>query len=319
MAWLLIAQYEDCVVWKCVLQGELQMSELISPEQLVQWIPGNLVLDSTAHAWDGITLKGYSYTDLDVEIPTMRDFMIVVYKGGVADMSRRSGGVWTSARVEPGIVSVLTRAEQSQWRWDNPIDVSHMYLSHTAMANVAGEVLERDIKDIEMYDLVRSEDKVLPALLTMLENELENGGFGGNLYVESLRNQLCVHVLRRFANIVFREQRAYGRLSAAQCRLIVQYIEEHIEQNISLDDLASLTHLTVSSLIRKFQTEFSCPPHVYVMRQRLEHAKRMLVRADVPLKVVAASCGFSDQSHMTRYFRRYLNSTPSEYRRSIAK
>lgn len=295
------------------------MTELISPEQLVRWIPGDLTLDSTAQAWDGITLKGYRYTDLDVEIPMMRDFMIVVYKNGVADMSRRSGGAWTSARVEPGIVSILTRAEQSQWRWNKPIDVSHMYLSHSAMARVAGEVFERDIKDIEMYDLVRSEDKVLPALMTMFENELKDGGHGGNLYVEALRNQLCIHVLRRFANVVFREQRAYGRLSPAQCRLIAQYVDENIEQNISLEDLASLTHLTVFSLIRKFQTEFNCPPHVYVMRQRFETAKQLLARQDVPLKVVAASCGYSDQSHMTRYFRRFVNLTPTEYRRSIAK
>jgi AraC family transcriptional regulator len=294
------------------------MNNLIPPEQLVQWIPGNLTLDSTAHAWDGITLKGYSYTDLEVNIPTMRDFMIVVYKGGVSDMSRRSGGVWTSARVEPGVVSILTRDEQSQWRWDKPIDVAHMYLSHSAMAKVAGEVLERDIEDIEMYDLVRSEDKVLPYLQTMFENELSSDGFGGNLYVESLRNQLCIHVLRRFANVIFREQRAYGRLSPTQCRQITQYVDENIEQNITLDDLSSLTQIPVFSLIRKFQTEFNCPPHAYVMGQRLEHAKRMLVRSNVPLKVVAANCGFSDQSHMTRYFRRFLNLTPSEYRRSAA-
>ncbi len=295
------------------------MCELISPDELVRWIPGNLTLDSTAHAWDGLTLKGYSYTDLEVEIPTMRDFMIVVYKGGVADMSRRSGGVWTSSRVEPSVVSILTRAEQSQWRWDNPINVSHMYLSHSAMAKMAGEVLERDIEDIEMYDLVRSEDKVLPSLQSMLENELKNDGFGGNLYVESLRNQLCIHVLRRFANVIFREQRAYGRLSPTQCRQITQYVEENIEHNITLEDLAKLTQLPVFSLIRKFQTEFHCPPHAYVMGQRLEHAKRMLVRSTIPLKVVAANCGFSDQSHMTRYFRRFLNMTPSEYRLSAGR
>ena len=55
----------------------------------------------------------------------MRDFMIVVYKGGVSDMSRRSSEVWTSAGVEPGVVSILTRDEQSQWRWDKSIDVAH--------------------------------------------------------------------------------------------------------------------------------------------------------------------------------------------------
>jgi AraC family transcriptional regulator len=57
----------------------------------------------------------------------------------------------------------------------------------------------------------------------------------------------------------------------------------------------------------------------YVIKQRVEHAKRLLARRDVPLKVVAASSGFSDQSHMTRWFRKTLNVTPSEYRHSISK
>jgi AraC family transcriptional regulator len=294
------------------------MRELISPDQIPQWIPGDLTLDSAPQAWEGITLKGYRYTELDVVIPAMRDFMIVVYKDGVAEMSRRSSGPWHSGTVEPGVMSILTRAEQSQWRWNKPIDVSHLYLSQDALARVAGEVFERDIKDIEMHDLVRARDPLLPVLTAMLERELTEGGLGGRLYAEALKNQLCVHVLRHYANIVFREDRAYGHFTPAQRKLLVQHVEENIEQNISLEDMAELTHVPVFSLIRKFRAEFNCPPHVYVMRQRLEHAKRLLARHDMPLKVVAANSGFSDQSHMTRLFRRFLNVTPSEYRRSMA-
>ena len=99
------------------------MNALITPDEVPRWIPGRLTLDSTPLGWEETVLKGYRYDSLDVEIPTMRDFMIVVYRGGVAEMSRRSGGPWQSARVEPGVVSILTRAEQSRWRWDKAIDV----------------------------------------------------------------------------------------------------------------------------------------------------------------------------------------------------
>ena len=294
------------------------MKKLISPEQVPKWIPGELTLDSAPLSWEGMTLKGYRYADLDVAIPEMRDFMIVIYKRGMAEMSRRSSGSWHSETVEPGVMSILTRGEQSQWRWNKPIDVSHLYLSQAAVARVAGEVFERDIKDVEMYDLVSAKDPTLPTLVAMLESELKEGGLGGSLYVESLKNQLCIHVLRRYANIVFREHCAYGKLSSAQCGLLVQYIKENIEQNISLEDMAGLTNLTVFSLIRKFQNDFNCSPHVYVMRQRIEHAKQLIARQDMPLKVVAACSGFSDQSHMTRLFRKFLNMTPTEYSRSTA-
>lgn len=293
------------------------MKELISPEDIPRWIPGDLTMDSSSRGWEGITLKGYNYNQLDVVIPEMRDFMIVIYKEGRAEMSRRGGGLWSSEIVEPGVMSILTRAEQSQWRWDSPINVSHLYLSHNTLANVAAEVVERDIKDIKMYDLLMAKDPVMVNLATILEHELVAGEMGGHIYAEALKNQLSIHLLRRYANIVLREDRAYGRLTATQCRLITQYVEENIEQNITLADLAMLTQLPVFSFIRKFQTEFECPPHVFIMRQRLEYAKRLLSRKDLPLKVIATNSGFSDQSHMTRLFRRFLNVTPAEFRRSM--
>lgn len=294
------------------------MNDLVTPEQIPKWIPGSLTRDSSPLAWEGITLKGYRYADQEVDIPRMRDFMIVAYRSGSAEMSRSSGGPWHCEKVRPGVVSILTRAEPSQWRWSKPIDVSHLYLSQPAIAQVAGEVFERDIDDVEMCDLVKAEDPILTAIMTTLEHELHSGGLGGALYVEALKNQLCIHLLRRYAKTTFREYRSSGRLSSVQCRRLIQYVEEHIDEKMSLAELAGLTQLSVSSFIRKFEAEFHCPPHAYVMRRRIDHAKRLLAHRDLPLKVVAASSGFSDQSHMARLFRKTLNMTPLGYRHSIS-
>jgi AraC family transcriptional regulator len=106
-------------------------------------------------------------------------------------------------------------------------------------------------------------------------------------------------------------------MSRAQYRLLTQYVDENLDRNIMLADLAGLVQLSVFHFLRKFRTEFGCPPHAYVMRRRIEHAKRQLARRDIPLKIVAADSGFSDQSHMTRLFRRLLGTTPAQYRNSV--
>ena len=108
-----------------------------------------------------------------------------------------------------------------------------------------------------------------------------------------------------------------GGLSRAQCRLLNEYIDENLDRNISLAELAGVVQLSVFHFTRKFGTEFGCPPHAYVMRRRIEHAKHQLGRRDIPLKMVAANSGFSDQSHMTRLFRRLLDVTPAEYRKTV--
>lgn len=293
------------------------MEHLITPDEVPHWIPGELTVDSSSQDWEELSLKGYEYPRLDVLIPTMRDYMIVAYVGGHAKMSRQDSGGWESHRVEPGIVSILTRGEQSRWAWDQPIQVSHIYLSQPAISRVAGEVFDRDIRDIEIGDQVGIEDRVFPALMMLLENEVKSGGVGGNIYVDALRNQICVHLLRRFAQVKFIEEKNLAGFSSAQRRVLIEYVHENIDQKITLEKMAELTRTSVTQLIRRFHADFSCPPHTYVMNVRIEHAKKLLSsKGAIPLKVVAAESGFSDQSHMTRVFSRLLKMTPFEFKKN---
>lgn len=292
------------------------MSELITPDELPRWVPGELTMDSAPLGWDGVRIRGYRYTPLDVPIPALNDYLVVVYQHGETPMNRRCSGDWRHERVAPGSVSLLTHAAQSHWRWSDAIEVTHLYLSVGAVADVAAQAYDRHVRDVELRDVLETGDSVLSGIATFLVRESREGGLGGRLYVDSLKNQACVHMLRHYANVIFREPATHGGLSRAQCGLLMQYLDENLDREISLADLASVVRLSVFHFTRKFRAEFGCPPHAYVMRKRIDRAKQQLARRDVPLKVVAANCGFSDQSHMTRLFRRLLDITPAEYRRT---
>ena len=229
-------------------------------------------------------------------------------------MNRRSTGEWRKELVAPGCVSLLTHAAQSHWRWSEDIEVTHLYLSPGAMADVAAEAYDCHIKEVELRDILKADDPVLAGIAASLAQEAREAGLGGRLYVDSLRNHACVHILRRYAHVIFREPNRSGGLSHAQCRLLNQYFDENLDRNISLAELAGVVGLSEFHFARKFRTEFACPPHAHLMRKRIERAKAQLARGNIPLKVVAASSGFSDQSHMTRLFRRLLGMTPAEYR-----
>jgi AraC family transcriptional regulator len=298
--------------------GGNPLSELITPDELPRWVPGEMTLDSAPLGWAGLWLRGWRYTPLDVPIPGCTDYLIVVYQEGVTPMNRRSTGDWRRERVHPGAISLLTHSAQSHWRWSDDIDVTHLYLSPKDLTDVAAQVYERHVRDVELRDVLRADDLVLSGITEFLRRESQQGGLGGQLYVESLKTQTCLHVLRNYANVVFREQDSYGGLSRAQCRLLTEYVDENLEQNISLEDLAGVVQLSVFHFMRKFRAEFGCPPYRYVMQRRIERAKRQSARPDIPLKVVAANCGFSDQSHMTRLFRRLVGVTPAEYRKDVS-
>ncbi|WP_306028292.1 helix-turn-helix domain-containing protein [Stappia sp. MMSF_3263] len=290
------------------------MGTVITPEELPQWMDGDLVQDSAPLGWNGLKLKRYHTPPQEVNLPMVCDFAVVAYVNRHALKWRRYDGPWETGRVGPGLVSVLTRAEVSHWRWDSPVEALHVYLPFEAMAATAEAVFERDIEDIQLRNILSAEDPVLTEAAARLASEVGVGGLGGQLYVEALRCQMSVHILRNYAAVAFREHLPNGGLSRPQCRLILEFIEENIGRNISLAELAGVLQLSVFHFSRKFSKEFGCSPYAYVLRKRVEHAKQQLRSGSAPLKVVAADCGFADQSHMTRLFRRFLNVTPAEYR-----
>jgi AraC family transcriptional regulator len=290
------------------------VSQVITPDDVPRLMAGEVVVDSSPLGWEGLKLRGYSTPPQDLQFPMMCDYALLSYGSRSTELHRRTQGRWQSHHVGPGVVSVLTRAEESHWRWDERLDAIHVYLPYDTLADVAAEVFERDIADIELHDILGADDAVLSDAASRLANETRVGGLGGRLYVEALRCQICVHIIRNYATMTFREHRCSGGLSRTECKMVIEFIEKNIGRTISLADLAGLLQLSVFHFSRKFRREFGCPPYAYVLQQRLKHARRQLRNGNVPLKVVAANSGFADQSHMTRLFRRMLNVTPAEYR-----
>jgi len=96
-----------------------------------------------------------------------------------------------------------------------------------------------------------------------------------------------------------------------------EYLDAHFNENVTLDELAQLVGLTPFYLARCFQRTFGLPPHAYQVQRRIMHARR-LIRLGVPLIDVADSCGFTDQSHLNRHFKKNMGITPGQYRRQCA-
>jgi AraC-like DNA-binding protein len=93
---------------------------------------------------------------------------------------------------------------------------------------------------------------------------------------------------------------------------IQNYIKTHYADPISLDDLASLVDLTPCYMLRLFHKTIGMPPHAYLTLIRARQAKQMLANG-VPIADAAALTGFTDQSHLTKRFKRVFGFTPGQY------
>jgi AraC family transcriptional regulator len=290
------------------------MKELVPPDLISNWIPGEKTLDSAHLQWNGISVTGYRYNRQEVHIPPMRDYMIVVYQNSQSVMRRRDGGPWKSATVEPGVISLLTRGEASVWQWDSPIDVRHIYLSQEAIERTLVQVFGRGAKTVEIDDHVRCVDETMPHYLTLLERELKNDALGGNLYIDALKTQIAIHILRQYARLEITDA-PKGVLGPSLRKTVIDYIDETLADDVHLDDLASCVKLSPFHFSRKFKSEFGVSPHIFVTQRRIERAKNLLREKRLPIKFIAFECGFADQSHFNKVFKKFIGVTPDGYRK----
>ena len=95
----------------------------------------------------------------------------------------------------------------------------------------------------------------------------------------------------------------------------MDFMRAHLSGNISLEELASVCDLSVSYFARGFKNGTGVSPHRWLIEMRLEKAKDLLLNTKMPLAEVAVACGFADQCHLTRKFRRATGDTPGAWRR----
>jgi len=112
-----------------------------------------------------------------------------------------------------------------------------------------------------------------------------------------------------------REARSRGGLAGWQLNRLVDYIEQHLAERITGEDLAGLIDVSIGQLFKAFKASVGIPPLQYVASRRLEFVCLLLRTSPESLSQIAVTAGFYDQSHLCRVFRRVLGVTPAAWRR----
>ncbi|MFG6355178.1 MAG: AraC family transcriptional regulator, partial [Alistipes sp.] len=89
----------------------------------------------------------------------------------------------------------------------------------------------------------------------------------------------------------------------------------NIYTNLSLEEISSKLCLSISSFKRKFRRSFHCPPHKWFLEKRMARARGMVLATDMSISQIGQVCGFTNQSHFIKLFKRFFGSTPTVYRR----
>ena len=108
---------------------------------------------------------------------------------------------------------------------------------------------------------------------------------------------------------------ARGGLAPWQKRKIDRYVKGNLNRPLKAGDLAEQLSLSAGHFNHAFKETFGESPHAYIVGLRLEMAQELMLSTAEPLSQIAYACGFADQSHFTKAFRRGVGQTPNAWRR----
>jgi len=134
------------------------------------------------------------------------------------------------------------------------------------------------------------------------------------MYGESLGSSLVVHLLRRHCALDRGGHTCARGLGASRLRRVVEYINDRLEDDLSLAELAALVGLSPDHFARAFKQTTATSAHRYVLLKRIERACALLRGPQMPIVEIAVRCGFAGQSSFTTSFRRVKRVTPRAYR-----
>jgi AraC family transcriptional regulator len=167
---------------------------------------------------------------------------------------------------------------------------------------------------VTIVPALHAHDPLLHHMALVLQAAIEGEGEAGQLYVEVLAEALVVHFLRRYTASQSALGQASGGLLPGKLRRVTTYIQEHLEQALSLATLAAVAQTSPAHFSRLFKQATGRTPHQYVITCRMAYAKQLLAETDIPLSEVGPEVGCADQSHFTALFRKHVSMAPQVYR-----
>lgn len=160
-----------------------------------------------------------------------------------------------------------------------------------------------------------AEDPVLAHLAEIARVSVSPAGPATSLFLEALTLSVHRHLRGRYAGMGEAHTRARGGLAGWQEARVKEYIEARLQENVSLLELAALCQLSPSQFGRAFKASTGITPHRWLVERRVARARRLLAGWRGTLADLAQACGFADQSHLAREFRRMEGCSPGEWRR----
>lgn len=216
-------------------------------------------------------------------------------------------------QTERGDVTIIP-AQVTNWAiWEKECHFILLQFHSTIFEQYASEWIPGS--GIELMPSFSRSDPLIYGIGWALKTELETNGLEGSLYIDSLTTTLVNHLLQHYSTQKKSSPLTSQGLSKRQLKQVIEYVDQHLDQNLTLAALAAIAHMSPSYFSALFKQSTGLAPHQYVIQCRINRAKQLLLQG-MSVAEVALNLGFSHQSHLSRHFKRLVGVTPKAFLKS---
>ncbi|MYM31677.1 helix-turn-helix domain-containing protein [Duganella sp. CY15W] len=242
--------------------------------------------------------------------PHLNDYRIAIM------MEPVDARIWQQGRpVWGGVIAaerfrICPPSSASQWSRLSSCDIVNLFVP-ASLVDSLSDLRQTGVPLALGANQFTSDRYVMETVRRMLNADVMAGPLQSQ-YCDGLMVALLSYLLEHYSRP--QDAAQASTLGGARLRRVLSYMEQHLSEDVTNQQLAGLCAMSPAHFSREFHAALGLPPHRYLMKMRLEKARAMLAAGGHAMADIADTCGFHDASHLSRTFTRHFGSPPARFR-----
>jgi AraC-like DNA-binding protein len=215
-----------------------------------------------------------------------------------------------------GALGLMGAGHPYRLRGSGPFTCAHCVFSSRFLSNLSETESELRINELNLVAPLESQRLTL--LADAMWREAIAPGFGGSLFAEAMGMAVAVEIARLDRAIPTEEAPLHGSLAPAQAKALESYIRAHIDEDLTLNELALLIGVSVRRLSQAVKKAKGMSVQRWIARLRVAEAQRYLAATDLSMQEIARRCALRNVNAFASAFRAATGLSPSEFRRLVS-
>lgn len=175
---------------------------------------------------------------------------------------------------------------------------------------------DKNIDHIQFINNYKLVDNNLKYLIKLLLEQAKDKTSMSDVYLNQLFDTFITYYINNFTSYL--NSKDEHILNQSCLTKINKYLDENFANEVTYKDINTLSGMSNYSFLNEFKTLTGSTPHQYILKRKLIKAQQLLMNSPLSITEISYDLGFTDSSHFSKFFKKQMNISPSQYRENLS-